>query len=282
LPAPTIVPRVAAPQVRLAALAAGTTLGAGSSASACRSRGSARACRAGKHRACRPRRSQSQRCGTRPCSTSHDLCAYRLLLARLEISGRFSTDPLASFGIRAKSADLLWRLASITPRHLDEPSRSVLEFTRHKLRVWGQRGHASDYAPFVASNKPESAAAFKVVSRIGFHQLARMDTDGACWFVHGEPKCPKGGWSFRVALRTQPVYAAASADPIIDISFAYEPFDVPNVGAWVVGLDLPVTLCDPLHFEDHAWSFDFGHGRGMHASGPSDKPKSAAKIELAH
>jgi hypothetical protein len=89
-------------------------------------------------------------------------------------------------------------------------------------------------------------------------------------------------WSFRVALRAQPVYAAASRQPIIDISFAFEPFDVPNVGAWIVGLDLPVTLCDPPHFEDHAWSFGFGHGSKYAPFCQSDKPESAAAIELTH
>jgi hypothetical protein len=65
--------------------------------------------------------------------------------------------------------------------------------------------------------------------------------------------------SFRVALRSQPLYAPASLQPVIDFGFALEPFDVPNFGAGVVSLDLPIVFCDALWLEGNPRRF--AHGR---------------------
>src|ERR1700731_191498 len=67
------------------------------------------------------------------------------------------------------------------------------------------------------------------------------------------------GWSFRVALRSQPIYASASLQPLINFSFALKPLDVPNFDSGVVSLDLPVTLCNAFVFEDNPRSFAHGH-----------------------
>ena len=60
---------------------------------------------------------------------------------------------------------------------------------------------------------------------------------------------------FRVALRSQPIDAAASREPVIDIGFALEPLDIPGFGTGIVGGDLPVVLGNPLHFEDNLGRF---------------------------
>ena len=49
--------------------------------------------------------------------------------------------------------------------------------------------------------------------------------------------------------------------PLINLSFAFEPFNVPNVAFWAVSLNLPVILFDALHFEDDAGRF--AHGPNM-------------------
>src|SRR6266849_4349231 len=67
------------------------------------------------------------------------------------------------------------------------------------------------------------------------------------------------GWSFRVALRSQPIYAPASLQPLINFSFALKPLNVPNFGSGVVSLDLPVALCNALVFEDDPRRFAHGH-----------------------
>ncbi len=60
-------------------------------------------------------------------------------------------------------------------------------------------------------------------------------------------------------MRPQPIYASASLEPVIDFGFALEPFDVPNFGAGVVSLDLPVVFCDALRLEGNPRRF--AHGR---------------------
>src|SRR6266849_6418791 len=67
------------------------------------------------------------------------------------------------------------------------------------------------------------------------------------------------GWSFRVALRSQPIYAPASLQPLINFNFALKPLNVPNFGSGVVSLDLPVALCNALVFEDDPRRFAHGH-----------------------
>jgi hypothetical protein len=55
--------------------------------------------------------------------------------------------------------------------------------------------------------------------------------------------------SFRVALRSQPIYAQASLQPFIDFSFALKVLDVPDFGSGVVSLDLPIARRDAVVFE---------------------------------
>jgi hypothetical protein len=55
--------------------------------------------------------------------------------------------------------------------------------------------------------------------------------------------------SFRVALRSQPIYAQASLQPFIDFSFALKVLDVPNFGSGVVSLDFPIARRDAVVFE---------------------------------
>src|SRR6266478_4728382 len=67
------------------------------------------------------------------------------------------------------------------------------------------------------------------------------------------------GWSFRVALRSQPIYAPASFQPLINFSFALKPLNVPNFGSGVVSFDLPVALRNAFVFEDDPRRFAHGH-----------------------
>jgi hypothetical protein len=38
-------------------------------------------------------------------------------------------------------------------------------------------------------------------------------------------------------------------EPFIDFILARQAFDVANLGAWIVRLNLPIVLGNPLHFE---------------------------------
>jgi hypothetical protein len=58
-----------------------------------------------------------------------------------------------------------------------------------------------------------------------------------------------------LALRSQPIDAAASVQPIINISLAFEAFDVPNFDSGVVGLNLPVVRRYSHHFKDNPGRF---------------------------
>jgi hypothetical protein len=92
------------------------------------------------------------------------------------------------------------------------------------------------------------------VELLGLGQLAgSMQSDGR----------PGGGSLFGVALRSQPVDAAGSVQPVIDLGFALEPLDVPMVGARALRFDLPVILCDSLHLEGDAGRFRFCHAHNM-------------------
>src|ERR1700738_4587141 len=67
---------------------------------------------------------------------------------------------------------------------------------------------------------------------------ASSDAPGCAW-------SPVGA-SFRIALGSQPVYAAASRQPVVDVGFALEPLDVPDFGPGVMSFNQPVALFDPL------------------------------------
>jgi hypothetical protein len=63
------------------------------------------------------------------------------------------------------------------------------------------------------------------------------------------PPSSTQSWSFRVALRSQPIYAQAPLQPVIDFSFALKVLDVPNFGSGVVSLDFPIALREAVVFE---------------------------------
>src|ERR1700674_3886601 len=73
----------------------------------------------------------------------------------------------------------------------------------------------------------------------------------------------RDGGLLRVALRSEPVDAAAARQPFVDLDLALEPLDVSNVGAGTVRLDLPVIRLDALHLEDDSGRFCFGHAHNM-------------------
>src|SRR5438552_3643036 len=85
----------------------------------------------------------------------------------------------------------------------------------------------------------------------------KMSLDGATKRGHLGSNRPV--LSFRVALRSQPSYAAATRHPVINISFVLEPFNVLCFGAWAIGLDLPIVFCNPQHFEGDPRGFAHGH-----------------------
>ena len=66
------------------------------------------------------------------------------------------------------------------------------------------------------------------------------------------------GWSFRVTLGPQPVYAARSLHPFIGVGFARKSLDVANFRAEIVRLNLPVTFRDAFVLEYDARGFARG------------------------
>lgn len=64
-----------------------------------------------------------------------------------------------------------------------------------------------------------------------------------------------GAALFRVPLRSQPIDAAASGQPLINFSLTLEPLDESNLTACAVSLDLPITLRDAMKFEFYPMRF---------------------------
>jgi hypothetical protein len=62
---------------------------------------------------------------------------------------------------------------------------------------------------------------------------------------------------FRVALRAQPVDPPGALHPVVKVGFAGQPFDVADLSAGNVGLNLPLAFRDALRLENdfHFWSF---------------------------
>ena len=74
---------------------------------------------------------------------------------------------------------------------------------------------------------------------------------------NGEPIAaprPPGGL-FCVTLRSQPGDLAFSRQPLIDIGFAEEAFDVANFGPGTVGFNLPIAFGDALAGKGDAGRF---------------------------
>ena len=67
-----------------------------------------------------------------------------------------------------------------------------------------------------------------------------------------------GALSFRITLRSQPSYTAASVKPLVDILLALETMDVFGFGTFATGYNLPVIFGYPLYLEDHAGLFAHG------------------------
>ena len=67
------------------------------------------------------------------------------------------------------------------------------------------------------------------------------------------------GWSFRVALRSEPIYSSTALHPVIKVGLARQTLDVPDFGTGTVGLDLPVAFRNAFRFEDDADSRGFAH-----------------------
>ena len=58
-------------------------------------------------------------------------------------------------------------------------------------------------------------------------------------------------------MRPEPVDAALAVEPIVGLGFALEALDVANLGAGIMGLDLPVAFRNAAQFECN--SRGFGH-----------------------
>jgi hypothetical protein len=78
-----------------------------------------------------------------------------------------------------------------------------------------------------------------------------------------------GAWSLRITLRPQPIDAAGSLQPFVDVGFALETLDIAGIGARIFSEDLPIVLGDPLHFEGDS---GFAHTTEYAPSGPGRKP----------
>src|SRR4051812_47219242 len=66
-----------------------------------------------------------------------------------------------------------------------------------------------------------------------------------------------GSKSLRVALRAQPIDAAAAGQPLVNLGLALEPLDDNGLDARTFGYDLPVVCGNAFHLEGH--SGGFGH-----------------------
>jgi hypothetical protein len=87
-----------------------------------------------------------------------------------------------------------------------------------------------------------------------------------------------GAWSFRITLRSEPSDAARTLHPIVKVSFAGQAFDVSNLRAFTVCLDLPITLGDPLRLENDFDSRGFAHVTEYAPSGHGRKPYSGLAL----
>src|SRR5271156_58154 len=86
---------------------------------------------------------------------------------------------------------------------------------------------------------------------------------------------PWGQSLFGVTLRPQPVDAAGTVQPLIDLGFALQPCDVASFGARILGDDLPIALRYALHFES---DFEFCHGQPILALRSDWQAKMSALI----
>jgi hypothetical protein len=85
---------------------------------------------------------------------------------------------------------------------------------------------------------------------------------------------PSFAWSFRVTLRSEPIYAPGTLHPIVNVGFADQASDVADIRTGTVGLDLPIPFIDALRLEDDFDSRGFAHEAEYAPSGLSRKPYS--------
>jgi len=91
----------------------------------------------------------------------------------------------------------------------------------------------------------------------------------SCGLLAEVARTARGAQSLRVALRPQPIDAAGSLQPFVDVGFALEPFDIPGFDARIFSEDLPILLGDALHFEGDS---GFGHTTEYVPPAPGSKP----------
>lgn|SRR5437588_12916118 len=111
---------------------------------------------------------------------------------------------------------------------------------------------------------PHDGFVFDPTSRIAFPRKAFDLLDRAI----------RGVWSFRIALRSEPIYAAAALHPLVKVGLARQALDVPDFRTGTVGLDLPVALRDAFRLEDDPDSRRFSHTAVYDLSCSGRKPQS--------
>jgi hypothetical protein len=67
--------------------------------------------------------------------------------------------------------------------------------------------------------------------------------------------------------------------PLIDLGLALKAIDVPNLGPWIMGFDLPIAFSDPFHFKNDAL---LSHEAEYQPFGPHRKAESGLPSYTAH
>jgi hypothetical protein len=83
-----------------------------------------------------------------------------------------------------------------------------------------------------------------------------------------------GAWSFRIALRSEPIDTSGALHPFVNFGFGLESLDATNFGSGTVGLDLPIALCDALRLENDVDPRGFAHRAEYDPFGQGRKPES--------
>jgi hypothetical protein len=151
------------------------------------------------------------------------------------------------------------------PLHTDAKHGRELICRTRSHRSQRQGDHWQSSPPLVIAVEAGRKARLFAMERRGYVQRRRSREFCV------KTNRPKGAWSLRVALRSQPVYPARSRQPFINVGFALKPLDVPGFFSRVLRQDLPIVLSNPLHFEGDS---RFCHNAEYALSGPSRKPYS--------
>jgi hypothetical protein len=140
------------------------------------------------------------------------------------------------------------------------------------------RSHRSQRRGDHWQSSPPLVIAVEAGRKARLFAMERRDTSSGIAGLNSAWR-PKGAWSLRVALRSQPVYAARSRQPFIDVGFALKPLNVPGLFSRILRQDLPIVLSNPLHFEGDS---GFCHNAEYAQSGPSRKPYSGLVDANSH